>query len=63
MIEHQYARGLDGNATLTAPGGSREQILQILALTFSSVSVLAAILTFYAFLAMRRSFRHEYVEN
>jgi len=40
---------------------SQENTLQCLALVFSTFSVASAILAFYWFMKMRRSFRHEYV--
>jgi G protein-coupled receptor GPR1 len=38
---------------------SEENTLQALALAFSMISVSSAILAFYWFIKMRRSFRHE----
>lgn len=38
---------------------AQSRVLQILALTFSVFSVASAILAFYWFMKMRRSFRHE----
>jgi len=56
------SRGLGGNGTAPqtaeiSPGD--ENILQILALVFSIISVASSILAFYWFIKMRRSFRHE----
>jgi G protein-coupled receptor GPR1 len=60
-IESRGVGGLGGNHTSTASGISPtdENILQILALVFSIVSVTSSILAFYWFIKMRRSFRHE----
>jgi G protein-coupled receptor GPR1 len=63
MLEMRIqSRGLSGNKT-TPPAPeishSEENILQILALVFSIISVTSAILAFYWFIRMRRSFRHE----
>jgi G protein-coupled receptor GPR1 len=54
-------RGLGGNNTGTAISLSPAEgnILQILALVFSIISVTSSILAFYWFIKMRRSFRHE----
>jgi len=54
-------RGLGGNDTSTAISISPSEgnILQILALVFSIISVASSILAFYWFIKMRRSFRHE----
>jgi len=55
-------RGLGGNnTTILAPeiSPADENILQILALVFSIISVTSSILAFYWFIKMRRSFRHE----
>lgn len=51
-----------GNSTSATPRLSlgKERNLQILAVTFSSISVASAILAFYWFVNMRRSFRHQY---
>lgn len=63
----QFKRGL-GNTTAVAPSivGTSQTvtkhqgyILQCLALSFSVISVASAVLTFYWFTKMRRSFRHE----
>jgi hypothetical protein len=53
-------RGL-GNDTTTALSISPAEgnILQILALVFSIISVASSVLAFYWFIKMRRSFRHE----
>jgi hypothetical protein len=55
------ARGLSGNSTPIASSItlSEGNTLQILALIFSTISVASAILAFYWFIKMRRSFRHE----
>jgi G protein-coupled receptor GPR1 len=55
------SRGLGGNKTSTSSDISPadENILQILALVFSIISVASSILAFYWFIKMRRSFRHE----
>ncbi|KAK0120766.1 hypothetical protein ONS96_010968 [Cadophora gregata f. sp. sojae] len=63
---HLESRGLggsDGNNTSSAPSLSDDQknTLQILALTFSAISVASSVLTFYWFLKMRRSFRHDLI--
>jgi len=54
-------RGLGGNDTSTAMliSPAEGNILQILALVFSIISVASSILAFYWFIKMRRSFRHE----
>lgn len=54
-------RGL-GNTTAPVPDLSirKQSNLQILAITFSSISVASAMLSFYWFVQMRRSFRHQY---
>jgi G protein-coupled receptor GPR1 len=54
-------RGLGGNNTSTALSitPAEGNILQILALVFSIISVASSILAFYWFIKMRRSFRHE----
>jgi G protein-coupled receptor GPR1 len=46
-----------------APPFSKRQftILEALAVTFASFSLFASLVSFYWFLRMRRSFRHEYV--
>jgi len=56
-------RRLANNDTAKAPAltASQENSLQILALTFATISVASAILAFYWFIKMRRSFRHESV--
>jgi G protein-coupled receptor GPR1 len=63
MLElRMESRGLGGNQTTTpAPeiSPADENILQILALVFSTISVTSSILAFYWFIKMRRSFRHE----
>lgn len=56
------SRGLGGNKTTAAApeiSPADENILQILALVFSVISVTSSILAFYWFIKMRRSFRHE----
>lgn len=60
-IESRGLGGSNGNNTSSAPSLSdgQKNTLQILALTFSTVSVASSVLTFYWFLKMRRSFRHE----
>ncbi|KAG4440658.1 hypothetical protein IFR05_003856 [Cadophora sp. M221] len=63
---HLESRGLggsNGNNTSSAPSLSdgQKNTLQILALTFSAVSVASSVLTFYWFLKMRRSFRHDLI--
>ncbi|PMD36189.1 hypothetical protein L207DRAFT_637343 [Hyaloscypha variabilis F] len=65
MLEMRIqSRGLSGNKT-TPPAPeishSDENILQILALVFSIISVTSAILAFYWFIRMRRSFRHDLI--
>ncbi|TVY83600.1 G protein-coupled receptor GPR1 [Lachnellula suecica] len=54
-------RGLGGN--LTGPNFSPSQgnTLQVLALLFSTISVASAMLAFYWFVKMQRSFRHDLV--
>jgi G protein-coupled receptor GPR1 len=63
MLEMRIeSRGLGGNGTVPpAPeiSAAGENILQILALVFSIISVASSILAFYWFMKMRRSFRHE----
>ncbi|KAE9371195.1 hypothetical protein N431DRAFT_409675 [Stipitochalara longipes BDJ] len=58
------SRGLGGNTT-TSPAPeispADENILQILALVFSIISVTSSILAFYWFIKMRRSFRHDLI--
>ncbi|KAL2070776.1 hypothetical protein VTL71DRAFT_13802 [Oculimacula yallundae] len=60
---HLEARGLGGNNTSSAPSlsDSQKNTLQILALTFSTISVASSVLTFYWFMKMRRSFRHDLI--
>lgn len=56
------SRGLDGgDGTVAAPAltAAQKNLLQILAASFSIISVASSVLTFYWFLKMRRSFRHE----
>ena len=55
------SRGLGNKTSVPAPeiSPSDENILQILALVFSIISVASSILAFYWFIKMRRSFRHE----
>jgi G protein-coupled receptor GPR1 len=56
-------RGL-GTHNMTADNAlttSQSNTLQILALVFATISISSAILAFYWFVKMRRSFRHEYV--
>ncbi|CZR63496.1 related to G protein-coupled receptor [Phialocephala subalpina] len=57
------SRGLGGNNTSTAPSLSPSQgnILQILALIFSAISVASAMLAFLWFIKMRRTFRHDLI--
>ncbi len=62
VLEPRGLGGGNGTTSSSAPSLSTGQknILQILALTFSAISVASSVLTFYWFLKMRRSFRHEY---
>ena len=62
MGESFFKRGLDGSP-LTVPQYTdrEENVLQVLALIFASVSIVSTILTVYWFLTMRRSFRHQSV--
>jgi G protein-coupled receptor GPR1 len=56
------SRGLGANKTASSAeeiSPADENILQILALVFSIISVASSILAFYWFIKMRRSFRHE----
>ncbi|TVY25321.1 G protein-coupled receptor [Lachnellula hyalina] len=57
------ARDLSDNSTVstTLYTASQQTTLQILALTFSTISVASAILAFYWFVKMRRSFRHDLI--
>ncbi|TVY35905.1 G protein-coupled receptor [Lachnellula occidentalis] len=57
------ARDLSGNSTdyKNPYTASQQTTLQILALTFSTVSVASAMLAFYWFVKMRRSFRHDLI--
>ncbi|TVY86891.1 G protein-coupled receptor [Lachnellula willkommii] len=66
IVETMYktqiiARDLSDNSTISRDPYtvSQQTTLQILALTFSTVSVASAILAFYWFVKMRRSFRHD----
>ncbi|CZS88549.1 related to G protein-coupled receptor [Rhynchosporium graminicola] len=60
---HLESRGLGGNNTSPAPSLSdgQKNILQTLAVTFSTISVASSLLTFYWFMKMRRSFRHDLI--
>ena len=49
----------DDSAIAPALNPGQENTLQILALTFATISVASAILAGYWFIKMRRSFRHE----
>jgi hypothetical protein len=62
-VSIQTRRLGNNNDTAKAPAltPSQENSLQILALTFATISVASAILAFYWFIKMRRSFRHESV--
>jgi G protein-coupled receptor GPR1 len=53
-----YTRGLSDDLSQNL-SVSQQTTLQCLALAFSIVSVVSAILAFYWFVKMRRSFRHE----
>ncbi|KAE8447689.1 hypothetical protein EG329_010495 [Mollisiaceae sp. DMI_Dod_QoI] len=57
------SRGLSGNNTDQNPSMSPAQgnTLQILACTFSAISVASAILAFLWFIKMRRTFRHDLI--
>ncbi|EKD21706.1 uncharacterized protein L3040_004929 [Drepanopeziza brunnea f. sp. 'multigermtubi'] len=58
------ARGLGGGVgTISAHAfnAAQKNTLQILAVTFSTISVASSVLTFYWFLKMRRSFRHDLI--
>jgi hypothetical protein len=46
---------------ISADVGSAQYFIQILCVTFASISMGAAIMAFYWFRRMRRSFYHEYV--
>jgi hypothetical protein len=61
MLENNLKGGLGGtpNAALQYTD-QEEYILQILAVTFASVSIASSILTAYWFINMRRAFRHKY---
>jgi len=60
MYENRIlARSLGGNSTAVHLSPSQGNILQVLAVSFSTISVASAILAFYWFVKMRRSFRHE----
>jgi G protein-coupled receptor GPR1 len=60
MYENRaLARGLGGNSTGVHLSPSQGNTLQVLAVSFSTISVASAILAFYWFVKMRRSFRHE----
>ncbi|RFU32862.1 hypothetical protein B7463_g3437, partial [Scytalidium lignicola] len=52
---------LDDLAIVTVVSPSQQHIMQILALAFSIASVSSAILAFYWFVKMRRSFRHDLI--
>lgn len=52
-------RDLENHTAMVIPfSPEQHENLQILALTFSSISVLSAFLAFYWFIQMKRSFRH-----
>ena len=58
------ARSLrDNNNAGTSPALTtrQENVLQVLGLTFATISVASALLAGYWFVKMRRSFRHQYV--
>lgn len=57
------SRDLGGNNTSIAPSLSPSQgnILQVLACTFSAISVASAMLAFLWFIKMRRTFRHDLI--
>ena len=61
QLQTRALSGLGGNTTSVALEITlkQENVLQILALVFSVISVASAILAFYWFMKMRRSFRHE----
>ena len=63
MVESNRKRGgLDASAVTAPQYTEREEtVLQVLALVFSSLSILTTMLTSYWFLIMRRSFRHQSV--
>lgn len=54
-----FARALDGTDIPDSLSGSQARILRLVSLSFSSISIFMALVTFYWFLRMRRSFRHE----
>lgn len=60
-MHHRRALGtsIDELAAMPVVSPPQQHVIQILALTFSVVSVASAILAFYWFVKMRRSFRHE----
>lgn len=53
-------RGLGASEPLRPPYDPQKRFdLQVIALSFSTISVASSILAFYWFLKMRRTFRHE----
>jgi G protein-coupled glucose receptor regulating Gpa2 len=62
MVDSTVKRGL-GGSPITAPRYTEreEDVLNVLALIFASVSIVSTTLTVYWFMIMRRSFRHQSV--
>ena len=54
-------RGLGGSSDSPSLSDDNGQIFKLLEICAAIVSVVSAVVTFYWFLKMRRSFRHEYV--
>jgi len=58
-LESRNLSGNNASGSVPVLTTAQGNILQCLALTFAAISVASAILAFYWFIKMRRSFRHE----